>query len=109
MTPAPRVAASPVSGRLPSSTVPRPMKMKLRTARTTGFFTVASESGFGLSRCWAETVTEASRRRRLLEVRRGEVPVHEVREPGLDVLRAQVAVVDVVRVLPDVAREQAGG
>src|SRR4051794_28439375 len=49
----------------------------------------------------------SSRKSALLEVRSREVPVHEVAEPCLDELRAQVAVVDVVRVLPDVAGDQA--
>src|SRR5260370_22522905 len=36
------------------------------------------------------------------EILRGEVPVHDVPE-GFDELRTRIAIVDVVRVLPDVA------
>src|SRR4051794_34829495 len=40
------------------------------------------------------------------EVLAGEVPVDKVGQGGLDVLRAGVAVIDVVRVLPHVERQQ---
>lgn len=44
----------------------------------------------------------------LFQIRRGEVPVDKVIEEDLDVLRTRVAVVDIVRVFPDVAGYQRG-
>src|SRR6478609_7394700 len=42
-------------------------------------------------------------------VRRHELPVHQVLDEGLDVVRASVAIVDVVGVLPHVDREKGLG
>src|SRR5690606_36426778 len=55
----------------------------------------------------APAVSYQSTRLRSLHVRSDELPVDQVPE-RLDVLRTRVAVVDVVRVLPDVAGQQRG-